>query len=197
MEPSSRPSPFALVVMTVGALVVLAGCRSLPVPIQFDLLAELGDAATGVVEESVLRGSASSLTLDLPEHDDNCIDVDTDRLPVTAVQGRLTYEVAVTAEGPQLSGTVRVEPYVAANRSDLWRPESALGSPIVVDVSSSAFVLADDVHLTAAQLAGLNGGRLCWGLRLRGTDLAALDDGTLRVGYEVRTLLLRVGVAVF
>jgi hypothetical protein len=94
---------------------------------------------------------AKERLMDLPEHDENCVDIG----------------------------------------------EDVLGDPLTVDLASKQASLDGVAKLATEQVAALNGGRLCWGLRLRGTDVAATADGWIRATYEVRTLTVRAGVAVF
>jgi hypothetical protein len=194
---SPRTTPFATLAAVGVLLVGLVGCRALPLPIEIDLLAELADARSGVVEESVRSGVHAQLLMDLPEHDDNCLDVGQDQLPVSVVHAQVTYAVDLRYEGPVLSGAVEVQPYLASSRAALWTEESALGDGLTVDLASTSVELAGVARLTADQVAALNEGRLCWGLRLHGTDVAAAADGRLRASYDVRTLVVRAGVAVF
>jgi hypothetical protein len=182
----------------LGALLVgLVGCRAVPLPIEIDLLPELADARSGVVEESVRSGVNAHLTMDLPEHDDNCLDVGQDQLPVSVVHAQVAYAVDLRYEGPDLSGSVEVQPYLASSRATLWTEGSALGEGVTVDLASTRVALEGVARLTTDQVAELNEGRLCWGLRLHGTDVAAATDGRVRVSYDVRTLVVRAGVAVF
>jgi hypothetical protein len=194
-------APWRIPVTTLAAvgmlLVGLVGCRALPLPIEIDLLEELGEARSGVVEEPVRNGVHADLHLDLPEHGDNCLAIDQDQLPVSVVHAQLTYAVDLRYEGPAVSGVVDVQPYLASTRTMLWTDGSALGERVTVDLASTSVELSGVARLTPDQLAGLNEGRLCWGVRLRGTDVAAASDGTIRASYEVRALVVRAGVAVF
>jgi hypothetical protein len=192
---SAWVSRLATVLAAIGLAVAAAGCRSLPIPIEIDLLAHLGGERSGIVEESVRSGIVPELVLDLPQEADACIDVD--EQPVVLVHARLQYALDVRYEGPALAGIVEVQPYLAPSAATRWNDESALGDPITVDLASARAALAGTVELTPAQVAGLNQGRVCWGLRLRGSGVEAAADGTLRAAYDVRTLRARAGVAVF
>jgi hypothetical protein len=190
-------TPFATLAAIGVLLVGLLGCRALPLPIEIDLLADLADARSGVVEESVRSGVNAEFLMDLPEHDDNCLDIDEDVLPVAIVHAQVTYAVDLRYEGPDLSGSVEVQPYLASSRATLWTDESALGDGVTVDLASTRVELEGVARLTTDQVAALNEGRLCWGLRLHGTDVAAAADGRVRASYDLRTLVVRAGVAVF
>jgi hypothetical protein len=193
---TSRTTPFATLA-AVALLVGLVGCRALPLPIEIDLLAELADARSGVVEETVQTGVNAQLLMDLPEHDDNCIDIDEDVLPVSIVYAQVTYDVDLRYQGPNLRGRVEVQPYLASSPSKLFEASSAFGDPIAANLAAAHVRLKGVARLTAEQVAALNEGHLCWGLRLRGTNVAATADGTIRATYDVRTLTVRAGVAIF
>jgi hypothetical protein len=113
------------------------------------------------------------------------------------VNAEVTYAVDVRFEGPPLRGLVEAQPYLAAAPSALWTEASALGDPVTVDLASEDAALTGVAGLTNGQVAGLDAGRLCWGVRLRGANVAASADGTLRAAYHVRTLSVRAGLAVF
>jgi hypothetical protein len=194
---TSRTTPIATLAAVGVLLVGLVGCRALPLPIEIDLLAELADAGSGVVEEPVRHGVTPELVMDLPDHDDNCLDVPEDQLPVTVVHAQLTYAVDLRYEGPDLSGSVEIQPHLASSRTRLWTEASALGDGVTVDLASTRVAVEGVARLTPDQVMALNQGRLCWGLQLRATDLAAAADGTIRASYDVRTLVVRAGVAVF
>jgi hypothetical protein len=192
-----RSTPVATLAAVGVLLVGLVGCRALPLPVEIDLLAELADASSGVVEETVRSGVTPHLVMDLPDHDDNCLEVPEDRLPVSIVHAHVAYAIDLRYEGPDLSGVVEIQPYLAPSRTTLWTEASVLGDRMTVDLASARASVAGVAKLTANQVTALNQGRLCWGLRLRATELAAAADGTIRASYDVRTLAVRAGVAVF
>lgn len=191
-----RTLPFATLA-AVALLVGLVGCRALPLPIEVDLLAELADARSGVVEEPVRSGVNAQLLMDLPEHGDNCLVIGEDLLPVSIVHAQVTYAIELRYEGPDLSGVIEVQPYLASSPTTLFTAATVLGDPLTVDLASTQARLDGVSRLSTEQVAALNGGRLCWGLRLRGTDVAAATDGWVRASYDVRTLTVRAGVAIF
>ena len=181
--------------LALAALLVLGACRFLPLPYELDLLEFLGDDAVGEIEAPVVAGASEAFTLLLPAEGERCHALDHGQDGVRVVNAQLRYELVASYVGPEVSGVVEIQPYLAASERALW--QSALGAPIRVDLGESTAAVTDRIPLRRAQLAALNEGHGCVGLRLTGADLRAQDDGVATIAYEVRRLGLRVGFALF
>jgi hypothetical protein len=184
-------------ILPLAALLVLAACRMLPLPYEFDLRAQFAEDAIGEVETPIVAGFSQSFTLDLPAEGERCHELDHGQSGVTIVYGQLRYQLDASYRGPELSGVVEIQPFLAASEGALWQDASALGEPLTVDVGASAATVSERLPLNRAQIDALNDGHACLGLRLSGADLSAEEDGDAVIAYEVRQLVLRVGFALF
>lgn len=181
-------------IVALAVLLVLAACSFLPLPYEIDLVAYLDDVA-GEVEVEVGAGVTEGFTLLLPEDGERCHELDHDQTAATLMYGQLRYELAAAYTGPEVSGEVEVQPYLAASEEALW--QHPLGEPFAVDLGESAASLSDQVALGSDQVDALNDGYGCVGVRLTGSDLRAEESGAASIRYEVRELVLRVGVALY
>jgi hypothetical protein len=182
--------------LVAGAILVLAGCRALPVPVVLDLREQVGDAATGTVEQLVVAGLASDLRFDLPERGDTCLDVGDALGGIIVAQGVVTFELVAATSGPPLRGTLHVQPYLAGSEGELFTPAARAGERLRVVLGGAETSVRGDFRLTSEQLRALNAGRLCWSVRIEG-DVVAEATGVVGIDYELREFRLRAGVALF
>jgi hypothetical protein len=181
-------------ILALAVLLVLAACSFLPLPYEIDLAALIDDVA-GEVEVEIGAGVTEAFTLLLPEEGERCHQLDHDRSGATIMYGQLRYELAAAYTGPEVSGEVELQPFLAASEEALW--QHPLGAPIAVDLGESAASLTDRIALSDDQVDALNDGYGCVGVRLTGSDLRAEESGDATITYEVRELVLRVGVALY
>jgi hypothetical protein len=182
--------------LTAGAILALAGCQSVPIPVTIDLLEHLGDAASGTIEEAVLPGAVSDLRVDLPERGALCVDVSDAVGRIIVSQATLSYEFVARYDGPPISGTLILQPYLAGDASALFTPAARAGDPLRLELGASEVRTGGTIRLSGAQRRALNDGLVCWSLRLDG-DVAADEAGRARIDYEITELRLRAGVALF
>ncbi len=185
------------VILPALLIVVLAACKAIPIPLEIDLLAKLGDAASGTIEKQIVAGSAYDVRKHIPEAGESCLVLDDDRRGVTLVHANLTYELDLAYDGPPISGVVEVQAYLAADEEALFSDAAALGAPVRVDLASPTVTLGDSVRLDRYQIAAVNDRRVCVGLLLVGTDLSAEEDGVASIDYDVKQLRLRISFSVF
>jgi hypothetical protein len=182
--------------MAAGAVLALAGCQALPIPVTIDLREHLGDAASGTFEEQVLPGAVSGLRIDLPERGDPCVDVSDAVGHIIVSHATLTYELVARYDGPPISGTLTLQPYLAGDAPSLGTSAARAGQPLTIELGASELRAGGTVTLSDAQRRALNEGLVCWSLRVAG-DLAAEEAGLARIDYDLTELRLRAGVAVF
>jgi hypothetical protein len=173
------------------ALVLMAGCRTLPLASTIDLLPSLGDAAAGSVEAGLVAGLTTNLGLRLPSAFGSCLELDPLPPGVRVERAVLHYQVEVTYDGPEMRGEVRLQPFAAAD-GGLLDDASAVGAGIDVDLAAGQVVAVEDIPLTAAQLQAFDERRVCWGLSLTGDSLRPDADGVATIAYAVQELRLRV-----
>ena len=56
--------------------------------------------------------------------------------------------------------------------------------------------LAGAAVLNPTQLEAVNDREVCWGVHVTGRDLAAMEDGTANVHFEVKKLMLQIRFSV-
>jgi hypothetical protein len=182
--------------LALAVLVALAGCRSLPLPAEFDLLPGLGEAAAGTVEASLIAGLTTNLGLHLPNPYGACLDLEPPPAGARVENAVLHYQLEVSYDGPEVQGEVRFQPFAAANGA-LWEGANAVGEGVVVDLTAGTIVASDAIRLTPAQLQALNERRVCWGIELAGERLTPDANGVATIGYRVQQLRLRVAFSLF
>jgi hypothetical protein len=182
--------------LALVVLVALAGCRSLPLPAEFDLLPGLGEAAAGTVEAGLIAGLTTNLGLHLPNPYGACLDLDPPPAGARVENAVLHYQVEVRYDGPEVHGEVRFQPFAAANGA-LWEEANAVGDGVVIDLTAGTTVASDAIRMTAKQLQALNDRRVCWGIELAGERLTPDANGVATIGYRVQQLRLRVAFSLF
>jgi hypothetical protein len=182
--------------MAAGAILALAGCRAVPIPVTVDLLEHLGGAASGTIEEPLSAGAVSGLRIDLPERGDPCVDVSDAVGRIIVSHATLTFALVARYDGPPISGELTLQPYLAGAASALFTPGARAGEPLTVELGAPELRAGGTVRLSGAQLRALNDAFVCWSLRID-VDAAAAEDGLARIDYELTELRLRAGVALF
>jgi hypothetical protein len=192
----AAPARATAALLAVIVMVALAGCRSLPLPAEFDLLPGLGEAAEGVVEADLIAGLTTNLGLHLPNPYGACLDLDPPPAGARVENAVLHYQVEVRYDGPEVQGEVRLQPFAAANGA-LWEAANAVGDGVVVDLTAGTTVASDAIRMTPHQLQALNDRRVCWGIELAGERLTPDANGVATIGYRVQQLRLRVAFSLF
>ncbi len=103
-------------------------------------------------------------------------------------------DVDLKAKIPEASEGTVSEPVQAGD--DVFQPSHTLGPVFTVDLDRTTTRLAGAAVLNPTQLEAVNDRLVCWGVEVTGEGVAALEDGTITVGYSVKKLMLRITFSV-
>ncbi len=77
-----------------------------------------------------------------------------------------------------------------------FRSSNTLGPVFTLKLDRTTTRLAGAAVLNPTQLEAVNDREVCWGVEVTGQDVAALEDGTARVDYEIKKLMLNIRFSV-
>lgn len=179
-----------------GALaLVLAACSSLPLPAEVDLRSRLGAQSDGSFQEEIAAGEFDD-SRKYPGATGECVDFSDEDIPVTIESAQLHYNIDVSYDGPELSGSLKAQLYLARSSTDLWRPDNKIGPTVTLNLDKTSTRLAGTAVLNPDQLEAVNDRRACWGIELIGRDAVAEESGTADFSYRVNDLRLRIRFSV-
>jgi hypothetical protein len=181
----------------VGLLMalLLAACSSLPLPAEVDLRSRLGAQSEGEFEEEIVAGELDA-TRRLPDDGGECVDFSDADIAVTVESAQLHYNVDVTYDGPELSGRLQAQLYLAGSGDPLWESSNKIGPTVTLNLDKTATRLAGTAVLDPNQLDAINDRQACWGVQVTGQDAVAQESGTARFSYVVNDLRLRITFSV-
>lgn len=177
-------------------LTFLSACSWLPLPYSMDLKDKLGSSSSGSVGHQIEAGDAGNLDFSHPDDNGECIDFSDADIPVTVESARLHYNATVDYEGPALSGKVSAQLYVSDQQGNLWAGANKVGPKVTLVLSNADTRLAGTAVLNRDQVDGINDRYLCWGLRVSGNDVSAMETGTATIEYSVEQLRLDIRFSV-
>ena len=155
-----------------------------------DLLPQLGDAATdSYVQVSPVGGVTLPVALVLPNAAGQTLDFRDQTLPAELEQATLSYRLVLTSAN--LTGDLQVQPYLAPVGADAAAQAKYALGPAQTYILGADGVLADNVELNEAQLAGINAKQLRLALELSGSA-GVVTAGEVSVTYTFQTLALTV-----
>jgi hypothetical protein len=187
--------------MSVGPLAALlltlflAACSSLPLPAEVDLRSRLGAQSEGEFEEEIVAGELDT-TRRLPDDGGECVDFSDADIAVTVESAQVHYNLDVTYDGPELSGRVQAQLYLAGTGDPLWESSNRIGPTVTLNLDKTATRLAGTAVLGPNQLEAINESQACWGVQVTGHDAVVQESGTARFSYVVNDLRLRITFSV-
>lgn len=179
-----------------GLLLILAGCSFLPLPMTIDLKARLGSQTSGSVQQEIGAGEVDDVDFRHPDENGECIDFEDADIPVTVRSARLNYNASTDYEGPRLTGKVTAQLYVSNTQSSLWDASNKVGPEVSVNLNDPDTRLAGTAVLNRDQIAGINEKYLCWGLRVTGSDVSAIESDEATIEYRIDQLRLDIRFSV-
>ena len=189
-------STWTKVLVTVITTAALAACSSLPLPADVDLRARMDGGETGSAHVPITAGEAQEVDLRLPEDEGACFDIADEGFGVTIESAQLHWIVDARYEGPDLSGMLQARVFVAGADDELFHPSNTLGPTFTLKLDRTTTRLAGSGVLSPTQLVAVNDRYVCWGVEVGGRDVAAAEDGTATIHYDVESLRLRVRFSV-
>jgi len=183
-------------IAAAAAVLILAACASLPLPMNVDLLAKMSDTE-GTVSEPIKAGQVEELDLHVPTEEGQCLDFADVSPGVTVQSAQLQWIVDAKYDGPDLTGKLQARAYVAGAGDQVFLPSHTLGPVFTVNLDRTNKRLAGAAVLNPTQLQAVNDREVCWGVVVTGDDVAALEDGTATVEYSVKKLMLHIKFSVF
>src|SRR5690554_1652434 len=188
---------FVKPIVAATAILLLAACSGLPLPMDVDLKAKVpADSSEGTVSEPIEKGEAETLDLLLPTEAGECVDFSEVAPGVTVQSAKLQWIVDATYDGPALTGKVQARAYATGAGDEVFHSSNTLGPTFTLKLDRTSTRLAGAAVLNPEQLQAVNDREVCWGVEVTGRDLAALEDGTAHVHYEVKKLMLSIRFSV-
>ena len=182
--------------ITVVATAALAACSSVPLPANVDLRARMDGGETGSAGVPITAGETQEVDLRFPEDEGACFDISDEGFAVTIESAQLHWIVDARYEGPDLSGMLQARVFVAGADDELFHASNTLGPTFTLELDRTTTRLAGSGVLSPAQLGAVNDRYVCWGVEVEGRDVAAAEDGTATIHYDVESLRLRVRFSV-
>jgi len=188
---------FVKPLVVFAAVLMLPACSNLPFPMDVDLKAKIPEADTeGTVSEPIKEGEAETLDLHLPTEVGECIDFSEVEPGVTVQSAKLQWIVDATYDGPALTGKVQARAYATGVGDEVFHGSNTLGPTFTLKLDRTSTRLAGAAVLNPEQLQAVNDREVCWGVHVTGRDLAAMEDGTANVHFEVKKLMLSIRFSV-
>jgi hypothetical protein len=183
--------------MALAVLVplLLAACSAVPLPAEIDLRSRLGAQSEGSFQEEITAGELDR-TNRLPAEQGECVGFSDADITVTVESAQLHYNLDVTYDGPDLSGNLRAQLYLAGTGDDLWADDNKAGPTVTLNLDKISTRLAGTAVLSPEQLQAINDRSACWGVAVTGRDAVAHESGTATFSYLVRELRLRLTFSV-
>lgn len=181
----------------VTAILVLTACATLPLPLDVDLRAQIPESVVeGTLTEPVREGEAETIDLRLPTEVGECLDFSDVAPGATVRSAKLQWIVDASYDGPDLTGKVQARAFAAGAGDEVFHPSNQLGPTFTLKLDRTNTRLAGAAVLNPTQLQAVNDREVCWGVEVTGRDLSAAQDGTARVDYEIKRLVLQIRFSV-
>lgn len=174
-----------------ASLATIVACAAVPIPHTVDLRATMVDTE-GTVTATVKAGEVETIDVFFPTEEGDCLDFSGTAPGATVHSAQLQWTIDAQYEGPELTGKLQARAYAAGPGADVFLSQHTLGPVVTVNLDSTNTRLAGAAVLNPTQLAAINEREICWGVRVTGDDIAALEDGTAEIHYQVERLRLRI-----